>query len=884
MVKLFVEDVKAAWIVNIKTGFLTPIPLSVGLQFLTDPNELGVLVADGKELRVKYDNKFALHWEIENLPLKSRVVVPPPVVPSPPVVVVPPVPVETVTDKLKRFWDEQIIGSGLPSWDDVFMALAVVPLPVAELFNIGRAALSIKITGWVEKLGLARGGALLDDLVVKESKLLERGVPKSVIDDVAVTFKEVIGSSFDDAVKRGLTDSEISWVVNRVKDVPLRAVEMFIKKPSNWERVGWEVQQRVLKALAETEATFSYDVGKQLLQQMGVNAGGKLFAQAGRTGLWNAIHHNWKWFIGVIASIAGMGFAVSWAEKEAVWEATKFPVTDLIRDEKWVEVEKQLPSLGATLDHYESILDTWGWMNPISRSILKEGIKKERENLVLWKKLTSEALAAGVPETFEEKLRRMDEERRKSDEEYWQKVEEQRKADEAARKAEEEAYWKELEEQKAAAESLRKKSEEDYYARIEKEKLEKVSAQKLADEAYWAKVKAEQDALESERKKSNEEYWRRVNEQLEDSKAVAREEEKAYWDGLLQAQRERREAERLAEEEYWSRVQAEADLRKLESREAEQAYWEQVWADNAARDEEKRLREEAYWQEVKNSWAATDEEGVPYVSTTPTLPTYAPIEEILIPEYGIQPIPTPHVKRTGALVVNIETTGIKPWDSQIIAIGFMDSLSPEKVPTVLTSHDEKTLIRSFLTLFKLGGYTKIIGYNAGFDYRFIIVKAMKYGLGCQEWFNTYIIDLMRALQYGTTEYVWGSPVSGKLTDWAEYYFNDPKLITDADMIKAWSDGRFSVVEDFASGQVRRTYNLWLLWDYTTSLPFMIGKEGETIHTPVSSSKTSELSIKDTTSQTVNCPVCMAEVTIPQGENKASCPICKTVVSRKWEAY
>ncbi|MBW1717747.1 MAG: ribonuclease H-like domain-containing protein, partial [Deltaproteobacteria bacterium] len=147
------------------------------------------------------------------------------------------------------------------------------------------------------------------------------------------------------------------------------------------------------------------------------------------------------------------------------------------------------------------------------------------------------------------------------------------------------------------------------------------------------------------------------------------------------------------------------------------------------------------------------------LKSTP-LPTIPPIEPI-------QPPPAADflAPKADTLIFNIETLGIKPWESRIITIGFQDVKSPEIAPSILMMDDEKAMIQSFLSFFKENGYKNIVCYNGSFDYRYIIARAMYYGLPCSEFHRAEVLDLMRAMKYGRMSYLWGDQPAGSLDNW-----------------------------------------------------------------------------------------------------------------------
>ncbi len=98
--------------------------------------------------------------------------------------------------------------------------------------------------------------------------------------------------------------------------------------------------------------------------------------------------------------------------------------------------------------------------------------------------------------------------------------------------------------------------------------------------------------------------------------------------------------------------------------------------------------------------------------------------------------------------VDIETLGLDPFESRLIAIGY-DNGTKE----VLINEDEKELIENFLDVLNDNSKVVLIGYNIiGFDLPFLIARGLKHGIQEVQKLRTgYIIDLMDVVsRYLTT--------------------------------------------------------------------------------------------------------------------------------------
>jgi len=90
--------------------------------------------------------------------------------------------------------------------------------------------------------------------------------------------------------------------------------------------------------------------------------------------------------------------------------------------------------------------------------------------------------------------------------------------------------------------------------------------------------------------------------------------------------------------------------------------------------------------------------------------------------------------------VDVETLGLDPLESRLIAIGYDCNGSPE----VIIGENERKIIENFLEVINNCDGIVLIGYNIiGFDLPFLIARGLRHGIHeIQRLRTTYIIDLM----------------------------------------------------------------------------------------------------------------------------------------------
>jgi len=147
--------------------------------------------------------------------------------------------------------------------------------------------------------------------------------------------------------------------------------------------ISADTAEAMIKSVAKAE--LPEIAAEAVYKDVGKTIGSKLFTKAGRSKLWGMITDNWKWWMGGLAGLMSFGTFGPWATKEAVWEAVLYPISDLMRDDKWEDAGKALLRAEAAVSFYRNIVNSIGWLNPISRIIFTRGIDEAQANTALWR-------------------------------------------------------------------------------------------------------------------------------------------------------------------------------------------------------------------------------------------------------------------------------------------------------------------------------------------------------------------------------------------------------------------------------------------------------------------------------------------------------------------
>ena len=288
---------------------------------------------------------------------------------------------------------------------------------------------------------------------------------------------------------------------------------------------------------------------------------------------------------------------------------------------------------------------------------------------------------------------------------------------------------------------------------------------------------------------------------------------------------------------------------------------------------------------IRASQSLVDREVEITLERAPIAPPRVP--SITVPG-GIIPTFTPFVPaEKKRLIVNIETTGLRPWKHRIIAIGLQDPLVPNELPIVIMLDSEEEMIRQLFTFIQNGGYNELIGYGFSFDHRFIYIKGLKFQIGLKEWVKMTIFDTMQLAAQVKMAFVYKAQQPPKLSELADYLWGFPKRITDIEMIKLWAQGQFEPVLAFTSAQVTRILALYLtmeglgntLFSQLTSGPSLLSAP---LSPPDIGNTLSLLTIPEANSPetwTAKCPVDLSEHEVPITQEEFKCPIDGTVLKR-----
>lgn len=243
-----------------------------------------------------------------------------------------------------------------------------------------------------------------------------------------------------------------------------------------------------------------------------------------------------------------------------------------------------------------------------------------------------------------------------------------------------------------------------------------------------------------------------------------------------------------------------------------------------------------------------------------------------------------------ALVIDIETTGLKPWEGKIFAIGVLDPQKAIEGVTVFVDDDEEQLMKDFINFYQTNGYNELIGFNVSFDLRWMFAVAMKYRQTAAELFNANLRDVSQVLKQVQEAFVYGFNRPGTLDEWSFYLLGVEKIVPygpdptpeELEIKKKWNKTELThkrlneafekrdweTITGYNARDVEITYSLWSLTELAKGRAEMtVINPGN----PVELTNPGELVEK-------RCPVCGQVQYVKAGTTTIFCEVCEKDVN------
>ena len=168
------------------------------------------------------------------------------------------------------------------------------------------------------------------------------------------------------------------------------------------------------------------------------------------------------------------------------------------------------------------------------------------------------------------------------------------------------------------------------------------------------------------------------------------------------------------------------------------------------------------------------------------------------------------------LLINIETTDVKPWEGRIYSLGLQDLSMPGSEPIVLINNSEENLINDFLQIFNTIKPKKLVGFKLIFDYRFIFSKMMLYRINNKSFKDIALRDIKQIMDQVKEEFVYFPSKIGSLDDWGKMLLGKGKYGAQELMLRKYIAGDFDYVKAFQLRQLELTKGLYDLSRFSAS--------------------------------------------------------------------
>jgi len=231
------------------------------------------------------------------------------------------------------------------------------------------------------------------------------------------------------------------------------------------------------------------------------------------------------------------------------------------------------------------------------------------------------------------------------------------------------------------------------------------------------------------------------------------------------------------------------------------------------------------------------------------------------------------------LIINIETTGTKPWESRIICIGVMDPNEAKPVTMNFINETEQETLQEFVEWLKTTPYDTLIGYNVSFDHRFIYVAMQKYRFELATWRKMKLFDLMQQQKQVKDSFVYGRNPEGKLQDWSTYLFDLPEYAPQKQVFAWFKEKNLDEIANFNSDKIVKSYFLYVLGKLVDGqIPGaeIIARQS-TPETTTETTPLQEATNNRAENIDVQCTNCLQKQTMLKTAKTKPCDVCGTTI-------
>lgn len=218
------------------------------------------------------------------------------------------------------------------------------------------------------------------------------------------------------------------------------------------------------------------------------------------------------------------------------------------------------------------------------------------------------------------------------------------------------------------------------------------------------------------------------------------------------------------------------------------------------------------------------------------------------------------------LSIDVETTGINPWDYQFLVCSVWDLSKPKTEMVTFAGWDEEQLCLDLFEYIAQEDPDVLLAYNAKYEVRCFVSRAALYHIRAPWIWDVEWHDLMTMLEGGWKNYLSGSQPTGSEENWLEFFFGERKPFTIDECFEGVRSG------DLTPFIIRNRTCVQGQGDIYKLLLYASAEWGETIREDKpSSARVSELAAEGLV--TLKCEVCEAVNEVKASGDPGQCWRC-----------
>ena len=218
------------------------------------------------------------------------------------------------------------------------------------------------------------------------------------------------------------------------------------------------------------------------------------------------------------------------------------------------------------------------------------------------------------------------------------------------------------------------------------------------------------------------------------------------------------------------------------------------------------------------------------------------------------------------LSLDVETTGLNPWDYKMIVCTVWDLDIPKGQMRTFAGWDEEKVTRDLFAYIESLEPDVILAFNAKFECRCFITRAMLYHIHAPWIWTSEWHDMLTILEGGWKNGLTGTMPSGSEENWLKFFFNETKPFTIEECFEGIREGRLDEMIIRNRTCVQGQGDMYQLLMYCQQ-----GADGDVVVEKPSSEMIDD--VRDSGLMTINCEVCGAVNEITDLANPGQCWRC-----------